>query len=281
MLVACLGDVMLDVVVQTQSGLVPDDDVPAELTFTAGGQAANVAAWVSALGEKAHVFGPRSTTGQGMLVEESLTSLGIDLHGPTTARPGAVMSLIAHGRRSMASDAGSSDWLEHVAPGPWMHGADWLFVSGYPLLRSACPDRIVALADAAHASGTKVAVDLASAAMITGYGAGRFRGLCQRLRPAVVFANDDELAATNGFTAVSGSGGGTTDLVLKHAERGCTFVVGGVCHDRAPVPGPVVDATGAGDALAAGYLVGGIDLAMDVAARCVARPGAQPPVRQQ
>ena len=34
--------------------------------------------------------------------------------------------------------------------------------------------------------------------------------------------------------------------------------------------------TGAGDALAAGYLVGGPDLAMAAAARCVAVRGAQP-----
>jgi sugar/nucleoside kinase (ribokinase family) len=38
----------------------------------------------------------------------------------------------------------------------------------------------------------------------------------------------------------------------------------------------VVDVTGAGDALAAGYLVGGPDLAMETAARCVAHRGAQP-----
>jgi sugar/nucleoside kinase (ribokinase family) len=38
----------------------------------------------------------------------------------------------------------------------------------------------------------------------------------------------------------------------------------------------VVDATGAGDALAAGFLVGGIELALDAAARCLAGPGAMP-----
>jgi sugar/nucleoside kinase (ribokinase family) len=38
----------------------------------------------------------------------------------------------------------------------------------------------------------------------------------------------------------------------------------------------VVDATGAGDALAAGFLVGGPELALDAAARCVAQPGAMP-----
>jgi sugar/nucleoside kinase (ribokinase family) len=37
-----------------------------------------------------------------------------------------------------------------------------------------------------------------------------------------------------------------------------------------------VDATGAGDALAAGFLVGGPELALRTAARCVAKLGAMP-----
>jgi sugar/nucleoside kinase (ribokinase family) len=37
-----------------------------------------------------------------------------------------------------------------------------------------------------------------------------------------------------------------------------------------------VDSTGAGDAFAAGYLVGGPGLALDAAARCVAMMGATP-----
>ena len=57
-------------------------------------------------------------------------------------------------------------------------------------------------------------------------------------------------------------------------------VVDGVPQDRAPVEGTVVDVTGAGDALAAGYLLGGPDLAMLAAGRCVARRGAQPEPRR-
>jgi ribokinase len=43
-----------------------------------------------------------------------------------------------------------------------------------------------------------------------------------------------------------------------------------------PVPGDVLDTTGAGDALAAGYPVGGAELAMEAAARCVANLGTMP-----
>jgi ribokinase len=64
--------------------------------------------------------------------------------------------------------------------------------------------------------------------------------------------------------------------VLKQGAHGCSFVIDGVADHRPVRPGPVVDVTGAGDALTAGLLVGGPALAMEAAARCVAGLGAQP-----
>ena len=280
MLVSCLGDIMLDVIVDVPNGLVSDDDTPARITFAAGGQAANVAAWVSALGGQPRVFGPRSDSGNGRLVDEALAAAGVEVHGPFTAHPGTVMSLVTDGSRSMASDLGTSDWLEQVAAGPWLEDAGWLFVSGYALLRAPHPERIVELADTARSAGTRVAVDLSSAAMISEYGAARFRQLWQALGPEVIFANDQEWAATHGGRSESEvpsfGAGGTSVLVLKHGTAGCTFVIDGIGDDRTPAPGPVHDVTGAGDALAAGFLLDGTDLAMEAAARCVAQLGAQP-----
>ncbi len=282
MLVSCLGDVMLDVLVDAPVGLVPDDDIPARITFTGGGQAANVAAWVSALGGRARLFGPRTDSPVGRLVNQMLTDTGIEVHGAVTERQGSVMSLLTPGTRSLASDPGSSDWLAQVSPGPWLDGADWLFVSGYALLRSAHPHRIVDLADVARGNGSRVAVDLSSASMIREYGAGRFRRLWQALQPSVIFANHDEWAATSTSptadapTPNSSGAGGTSVLVLKQGEKGATFVIDGIGDHRASVAGPVRDVTGAGDALCAGYLAGGVDLAMATAARCVAQVGAQP-----
>jgi ribokinase len=50
---------------------------------------------------------------------------------------------------------------------------------------------------------------------------------------------------------------------------------GGV-EQHAPPGADVVDTTGAGDALAAGFLVGGIELGLEAAARCVGQLGAVP-----
>jgi len=272
-LVACLGDVMLDVLVDAPTGLAPDDDVSAGITFAAGGQAANVATWVANLGGTARVYGPRSDSATGRLVEDALTARGVELWGGPTGRMGAVLSVVTDGTRSMASDAGDLSWLEDLRAGAWLTGADWLFVSGYALLRARDPRRLVETVAVARAHGTRVAVDLASASMVQRFGGDAFSKLVASLRPTVVFATDAEWATSSG-----GFGsGGTTVLVLKHGAKGATFVIDGVPDDRDAVPGTVLDVTGAGDALAAGFLVGGVTTAMEAAARCVASVGAQPP----
>jgi sugar/nucleoside kinase (ribokinase family) len=263
---------MLDVLVDAPDGLVPDDDTPARITMEPGGQATNVAAWVSALGGRGRVYGPRAASASGRLVGEALAARGVELWGPSRDRLGMVMSLTSRTGRSMASDPGTSDWLTEVTPGPWLDGADWLFVSGYALLRAPAPGLLVDLAAAARGRGTRIAVDFSSASMVERFGADRFAGLCADLRPSAVFANDAEWATSPG----SFGAGGVAVLVLKHGPKGATFVIDGVPDDRPPEPGPVVDVTGAGDALTAGFLVGGVELAMHAAARCVAQMGAQP-----
>jgi sugar/nucleoside kinase (ribokinase family) len=49
---------------------------------------------------------------------------------------------------------------------------------------------------------------------------------------------------------------------------------GGISYPARPTQ--PADATGAGDAFAAGYLVGGVDLGLEAAARAVATMGAMP-----
>jgi sugar/nucleoside kinase (ribokinase family) len=256
--VACVGDIMLDVIVSTVHPLATDDDTPAAIAFAAGGQAANVASWVAALGGEAVVFGPRGP-GAGRIAVAALADRGVSVVGPEVRRSGAVVAIVTGGTRSLASDGGSTSWLDEVAPGEWLDGSDWLFVSGYALLRATRTGPLVALAEGRH-----VAVDLSSTRMIGDYGPDRFRELWQAMRPAVVFANDDEWSACGGdFEGL---------LVRKHGAKGATF---GDEH-RPALPVQVVDVTGAGDSLAAGWFVGGPDLAMRTAALCITQVGAQP-----
>jgi ribokinase len=272
--VACLGDVMLDVIVEPRAPLRADDDTPARITLSAGGQAANVAAWVVALGGRGRLCGPGAGSAAGHVVRTAVAERGVELWASPSGRTGTVISLLTDDGRTMASDPGDVSWLDDVRWGPWVDDAEWLFVSGYALLRAPDPVHIVEVARTARARGTRVAVDLSSARMLSSFGPAGFSRLCRSLHPSVVFATDAEWAACGGGFAA----GGRTVLVLKHGRDGASFVIDGVADDRRVRPGPVVDVTGSGDALAAGYLIGGVDLAMAAAARCVAHRGAQPQV---
>lgn len=268
MLVCALGDSVLDVIVSVADGLALDDDVPAAISLVSGGQAVNVAAWVQYAGAAARYLGPRSTNPTGAILDRDMRTRGIELTGPTYAeRPGAVVSVISGGRRSMASDAGKLGWPEKVFAAD-LRGADWLMISGYTIYRLDDPTPLVALASRARGQGVRIGIDLSSAQLLLAYGRARTAELIGSLAPTTVFANDAEWSALH--TELS------FDLVLKHGAAGCSFYRGDGVLDLPPEPTTVLDTTGAGDALAAGYLVGGPTLAMQLAARCVAQVGAQP-----
>ena len=111
----------------------------------------------------------------------------------------------------------------------------------------------------------RVSVDLSSWSAIRDFGPERFRERLEALQPAIVFANEDEERIIGGPLA------GCT-WILKRGPLGASF--DGV--ELPALPAAVVDSTGAGDALAAGYLVGGPELALAAAARCVAKLGSMP-----
>lgn len=275
-MVCVAGDVMLDVLVSAQGPLSADDDTPAVITMSPGGQAANVAAWVCALGGRAGLYGPRTRDTAGQVMDGQLRARGIQLYAePRDARCGTVVSFVTPGKRTLASDPGGLGWIEEGLEDPaWLNGADWLHLSGYLLLRAPDPAVVTRVATAARQLGLRVSVDLASAAMIETFGPLAFRSLVQELHPLVIFGNEGEWDAVGADPDEL-----SAEAVIKRGSLGATFAVGGVQTSRgvAPGSGSVVDVTGAGDALAAGYLVGGPELAMAAAARCVGQRGAQPP----
>jgi ribokinase len=268
MRVCVLGDLLLDVIVRLETPVAEGDDTTAETRVGAGGQAANVAAWVTALGEEARLVGKRAGDAAGRLVEDELRSRGVDLVGPVVeGRNGVVVVLVGpNGDRTMASDRGVSPQLRpEELEMRWFRDCAWLHLSGYSLLRSPIDEAGAKAAGAVRALGGKVSVDLASASLIRGYGAERLLARLRLLEPDVVFANDEEVAAVGEELPAA-------TLVRKRGPHG--IVVNG--EALAAVPADVVDSTGAGDALAAGFIVGGPQLALETAARCVAQLGAMP-----
>jgi sugar/nucleoside kinase (ribokinase family) len=215
------------------------------------------------MGGRARLIAARATDLAGRLVSADLSSRGVELVGPVVqGRTGVVVSLSDGGHtRSMLTDRGVGPELSAAALRPeWFTGGGWLHLSAYSLVRQ--PVQGAALAAARYLP--RLSVDLSSTAVLRDYGVAAFRELLSELRPEVVFGTEPE-------TELAGQVPGAV-MVVKLGERGVR--VGGVLHPA--VPAAAADATGAGDAFAAGYLAGGITLGLDAAARAVSKMGAMP-----
>jgi ribokinase len=275
--ICTLGDLLLDVVVRLGAPLARGGDAPATTSLSAGGQAANVAAWVAHLGGTARFIGVRSRDAVGTLVANDLGSRGVELLGPTFERgTGTVVALVDETfERTMATDRGIATELrfEHIDP-EWFAGCDRLHLSGYSLMRSPIDTAALRAAREARLVGARVSVDLSSWSAIRDFGSGKFRDRLSVIAPDVVFANEQELEVVEREPECQ-------VLVTKRGAEGCTVRWPGGAARYPALPAQVVDTTGAGDAFAAGFLLG--DSAEDAAQRglaaaasCVAQVGAMP-----
>ncbi len=268
-MICVLGDAHLDVVVRMSGPLTEETDTPAATHLGVGGQAANVAAWVTELGGQSRLIAARGTDLGAELVSAELTRRGVELVGPVVpGNTGVVVSLSTGGRqRSMLTDRGVGAALAADAVrSDWLDGCEWLHLSGYALAHEPMRSAAVTVARAATRRSVRLAVDLSSTGMIETYGVAGFRDLITSIDPDVVFGNEAEAALLG--AGVPGHG----VLIVKLGAEGVR-VAGR--HFPAP-PTVAVDSTGAGDAFAAGYLVSGVQLGLDAAARAVAKMGAMP-----
>ncbi len=262
-MICVLGDAHLDVIVQMDEPLATETDTRVVTSVGAGGQAANVAAWVCALGGRARLVAARAGDLAGRLVAAELAGRGVELVGPVLGgRTGVVVSLSERGAaRSMLTDRGVGPQLTPGAlDARWFDDCSWLHLPAYSLV--AAP--VAGAAIAAAALAPRLSIDLSSTAALRAYGIGRFRALLGRLGPAVVLGNEAEAAEVGELP--------DCELVVKLGPAGVR--AGGRVYPA--VATRPVDSTGAGDAFAAGFLLGGISLGLQAAARAVAKMGAMP-----
>jgi sugar/nucleoside kinase (ribokinase family) len=274
--IATFGDVLLDVVVLLAEPLAPGGDVRASNRAGAGGQAANVAAWAAELGADARCIAKRGNDPTGELVARELVAHGVELVGPVVeGATGVVVSIVGDGDRSLASDRGvAPSFTPEELDAGWL-ACDVLHLSGYALLREPIAAAALLAARLAREQGARVSIDVAAWTEIRSYGPVQFRELLDELAPDVLFATEAEWELLGGAYLSAPVG------VLKRGARGCTVLTEDAKLDFAAVSAEVVDPTGAGDALAAGFLVGGsLEAAarrgLDAAARCIAKVGSLP-----
>jgi sugar/nucleoside kinase (ribokinase family) len=256
-----------------------NDDNPAGITVGGGGQSANFCAWAAKLGEPARLVTRVGDDNGGRLLVAEMQDLGVDVRAVWATEPtGAIAVLVGpNGDRTMATQRGATVGLRHDdLIDEWFDGVRLIHVPAYSLFLDPLAQAARAAIALVRRGGGLLAIDLSSVAGLRQFGPARMVALLKDLSPDLLFATRDE-AETLAVSLETLAG----VPVVKLGAVGC--IVQGTLISSPPVE--EVDATGAGDALAAAfcsaYLRGSTPIeaaqhAVEVAASAVTRVGARP-----
>ncbi len=237
-----------------------------------GGSAANTIAGFAHLGGRAGYVGKVKDDQLGAIFGHDLRAQGVSYEVPLAPRDHAeetgrcIVLVTPDGERSMNTYLGVT---EHLAPADideeMMEQADWIFLEGY---RFDGPESHEAFARAIRAvkrGGGKVALTLSDPFCVDRH-RDAFSGML-KTDVDLLFANRSEILAMYDLgdfdAALEAAAGEVETVVCTEGAHGAHVVRGPMRWHCPAVPTRVVDATGAGDLFAAGFLWGlveGFDL---------------------
>jgi len=278
--VVVVGDIATDVLAVYSGQLATGTDTAAAVSLTAGGSAANTAAWLASVGVPVTLVGVVGADAAGAQRLAELAEAGVDCavrRAPGRAT-GTVVVLSESGERTMLCDRGANALLSTVdidAALDSAAGAVHLHLSGYALFDEA--SRVAgrhALA-AARSRGLSTSVDAASAGPLRRVGARAFLDWVRGVD--LLLANADEAVALTGSADPERLAGYARHAIVKRGSEGAGWATSGAgTRWVAAQPATVRDVTGAGDAFAAGLLSAWLGGAQpEEALRAGARLGAR------
>lgn len=283
-----LGDLVEDIVIWQREPLRHATDTDVALVRTRGGSAANVAAYAAPL-HATRFVGCVGTDAAGDALVVELRARGVDVRVQRSGTTGTIVVLVdPHGERTMLPYRGAATELSDVPP-DWLAGLAHLHVPVYSLLTGPTSRTAIRCLESVRRGGATTSVDASSTGALERYGVDRMIERLARLAPDCVFANRDEaelLGLWDGDRPGAVRAGlPRTTIVVKDGADPTTVVEPAGAVTSVPVPAvpQVRDATGAGDAFAAGFLaarLGGLGPAAACegghacAASVLARPGA-------
>ena len=279
-----VGDLVEDVVVWMHGAIRAGTDTAATIQHRRGGSAANVAAFAAAIGTRSRFVGRVGDDAAGLVLAEQLAADGVEVRVQRAGRTGTIVVVVDEaGERSFLSDRGAAVDLADVAD-EWLDGVRWLHVPAYAVQAGTLGDTVCDLAAEAHGRGATVSVDASSVAVLEARGLDAAQRWLAAMAPHVLLANAEEAASLQLHDPTMRPHRAWT--VVKRGA-GSVLLYAPDSRDPVEVPVPVVrnvrDATGAGDAFAAGFiaarLAGGepLDAASDgiaLAQRVLGQAGA-------
>jgi len=304
--VIVIGDIVTDVVTVLGAPIVAGSDTSAHISVTGGGAGANTAAWLADAGQSVTLCGVVGADPVGAMRISELSAAGVacTVRQSPEMPTGSIVILSGPADRAMITDRGANALLTMAdVDAAFADSADavHLHLSGYSLLDAGSADAARYALEAAHARGLTVSVDAASAEPLRGVGGLAFVSWVRRAD--VLFANVDEarvllgdadsqrLLATDLAAALATRLEGRADVggtvVVKLGAAGAVAATSqGAVVEASALPVEAIDATGAGDAFAAGFLIAwlggdGLDASLGTGAafgaRAVSTIGARPP----
>jgi len=245
-----------------------------------GGSAANTIVGVASLGARAAFIGKVKDDELGRVFAHDIRAAGVAFTtppasaGPSTAR--CYVLVTPDGERTMNTYLGAAQDLHPNDIDPdAIAAAQIVYLEGYLWDPPHAKEAFVKAAKIAHDAERDVALTLSDAFCVDRYRA-EFLDLIRNGTVDLVFANERELHSlyetTDFDTALNALRNDARLAVITRSEKGC-LVVSREETDAVPASPieRVVDATGAGDLFAAGFLVG---LSRGADNRTAARLGA-------
>ncbi len=249
-------------------------------TQISGGSGANTIAGVASFGAKAVFVGKVKDDQLGKAFTHDIRAAGVAFttpaasDGPSTAR--CYVLVTPDGERTMNTYLGAA---QNLTPADideaQIAAARWTYLEGYLWDPPQAKEAFRKAATIAHKSGRKVALTLSDAFCVGRYRA-EFLELMRTGAVDLIFANESELKSlyeTADFDSAASALRNDVKLAaVTRSEKGCVVISreSHISVNAAPID-RLVDATGAGDLFAAGFLTG---LARDQDHRNCARLGA-------
>ena len=225
-------------------------------TLAAAGGAANTARAAVLLGMEAAFVGTVGDDEMGLRYESDLASSGVETIMTRASLPTGLFCALIHpdGRRTILVAPGAAPAVG-VARGDFeRRSGDILYIDGFALAGGGLLEEEGAKA---RASGMRVAIDLGSRTLVEAHRSALLAAIPRYCD--FVFANEDEFKSLAGSSVEEGCktfADFGCSFIVKRGERGAIHCSQGLVVEspvRAQVP---FEETGAGDAFAAGFLVG-------------------------
>ncbi len=293
--VATIGDIAVDIRAAAGETLTRGADARGGIRLLPGGSAANVAVWAARLGARATCLGAVGADPWGAWLRDDLRREGVRVIGPQRGRTATILTFLdTDGERTFVTDRAAALTLRlaDLLEGLW-DDLTCFHIPAYSLFEGPLAETATIAAHRARERGTVLSIDLSSVSLLRAYGTERFVALLRSLRPDILFANLDEARAV--FTVETADEAAmamravSRVAVVKRGVAGILVASDAGCV-TASAPAHGRDSTGAGDALAAAFLVHfardndvtqAAWAAVRFAGAVVQGEGARPPVRVQ